>query len=65
MEDNVVNGKPLAYLEDTSDIEVTDAGQVILVNCTNIWVEKLDLSDTCVGIELWKTKESIITNNNI
>ncbi len=62
---NTVNGKPLVYLEDTSDTEVTDAGQVILVNCSNITVENLDLSSTCVGIELCKTNDSIISNNTI
>ncbi len=62
---NTVNGKPLVYLEDTSDTEVTDAGQVILVNCRNITVENLDLSNTCVGIELYKTHDSIISNNTV
>jgi parallel beta-helix repeat protein len=64
VEDNIVNGKPLVYLEDTSDIEVTEAGQVILVNCNNITVENLDLSNTISGIELWKTENSMIRNNN-
>jgi parallel beta-helix repeat protein len=36
---NMVNGKPLVYLEDASDYTVEDAGQVILVNCNNITVE--------------------------
>jgi parallel beta-helix repeat protein len=65
VEDNIVNGKPLVYLEDTSDSEVTNAGQVILVNCSNITVENLDLSTTSVGVELWKTGDSVISNNNV
>jgi parallel beta-helix repeat protein len=65
VEDNIVNGKPLFYLEDASDIEVTDAGQVILVNCNNITMEDQDLSGTCVGIYLWKTENCKISNNNI
>jgi len=65
VEDNTVNGKPLVYLEDTSDIEVTDAGQVILVNCNNITVENLALSNTSVGVELWTTEDSMISNNNV
>ncbi|MCK4734283.1 MAG: right-handed parallel beta-helix repeat-containing protein [Methanophagales archaeon] len=63
--DNTVNGKPLVYLEKTSDKKVTNAGQVILVNCTNISVEDLDLSNTSVGIELWKTESSRIRNNKV
>jgi len=65
VENNTVNGKPLVYLVDTSDSEVTDAGQVILVNCSNVTVENLDLSNTCVGIELCKTNDSIISNNTV
>ncbi len=65
VEDNTVNGKPLVYLVDTSDIAVTDAGQVILVNCSNITVENLDLSNTSVGVDFWATEDSIISNNNV
>jgi len=61
--DNTVNGKPLVYLEETSDKKVTNAGQVILVNCTNITVENLDLANTNVGVELWETEDSLISNN--
>jgi parallel beta-helix repeat protein len=65
VEDNTVNGKPLVYLGDVSDYKVEDAGQVILVNCTNITVENLDLSNTSVGIDLWETKDGIISNNKV
>jgi parallel beta-helix repeat protein len=37
---NTVNGKPLIYLECVSNHTVTDAGQVVLVKCANIKVEK-------------------------
>ncbi len=37
--DNLVNGKPLVYLECVSDYVVEDAGQVILINCNRIKVE--------------------------
>jgi parallel beta-helix repeat protein len=63
VEDNTVNGNPLIYLEDASDYIVEDAGQVILVNCTNITVKNQDLSNTSTGIKLWETKDSIISNN--
>jgi parallel beta-helix repeat protein len=65
LEGNVVNGKPLVYLEDVSNHTVSDAGQVILVNCQNINVENLNLSNTLVGLELWATNNSKTTNNNI
>ena len=65
VEDNLVNGKPLVYFEDTSDYTVENAGQVILVNCNNIHVENLNLSKTSVGIELWRTNSTCIINSNI
>jgi len=65
VEDNIVNGKPLVYLEDASDYKVENAGQVILVNCANITVENLNLSNTSIGIELLETEGSIISSNNV
>jgi parallel beta-helix repeat protein len=65
VEENMVNGKPLVYLEDASDYTVEDAGQVILVNCTNITVENLDLANTSVGVALWKTEDSKVLNNTV
>jgi parallel beta-helix repeat protein len=65
VEDNRVNSKPLVYLEDVSNYKVEDTGQVILVNCNNITVENLDLSDTYVGIGLWETEDSTISNNRV
>jgi len=64
VENNLVNGKPLVYLEDKSDEIIIDAGQVILVNCNKIIVENQILSNADVGIELWKTDNSIIRNND-
>jgi parallel beta-helix repeat protein len=63
--DNWVNGKPLMYLENVSDFEVEDAGQVILVNCVNITVKGLDLSNTTVGIQSLSTNNTSISGNNI
>ena len=63
--DNLVNGKPLVYLEDVSDRVVEDAGQVILVNCNRIIVENSNLSHTTSGVELWQTNNTKISRNNI
>ena len=65
VENNMVNGKPLVYLEDSSDYVITDAGQTVVVNCTNITVDKLVLSNSIVGIELWQTNNSKISDNVI
>ena len=65
VKNNTVNGKSLIYLEDVSDQIITDAGQVILVNCDNITVKNLDLSDTTIGIELFETNNSRILNTSV
>jgi parallel beta-helix repeat protein len=65
VEDNFVNNKRLVYREDYSDLTVDNAGQVILVNCNNITVANLDLSNASVGLELYRTNNSKIANNTL
>jgi len=62
---NTVNGKPLVYLENESDIVIDDAGQVILINCDNMTVQNLEISNSTVGILLWNTHNSHILGNTI
>ena len=64
IDNNLVNGKPLVYLEDESDVIVTNAGQVVLVNCNYITVENLSLSNASPGLELWRTYNSTIKGND-
>jgi parallel beta-helix repeat protein len=63
--DNLVNGKPLVYLEEVTDYTVKDAGQIILLKCNNIKVENLNLLNASVGILLLQTNNSLIINNNV
>jgi parallel beta-helix repeat protein len=67
--DNTVNDKPLVYREAVSGQSITDAGQVILVNCDNITVKNIEVVNASVGMELWGTNNSTIMNitasNNI
>jgi parallel beta-helix repeat protein len=63
VENNTVNGKPLVYLEEVANYTVADAGQVILINCTDIRVEHLNLSRTSIGAQLWQTRNSSIAGN--
>jgi parallel beta-helix repeat protein len=65
VENNSINGKPLVYLESASNYTVDNAGQVILVNCHDIVVQNLNLSQAGVGIELEGTNYTKISNNNI
>ena len=65
VENNTINEKPLVYLENVSDYFVTYAGQVVAVNCNNITVIGLDISNTSFGVEFWKTNNSDIIDNTI
>jgi len=60
-----VNDKPLVYLENVNDYVVEDAGQVIAINSNNITIKDLNLSYASVGVEFWKTSNSIIANNTV
>jgi parallel beta-helix repeat protein len=61
--DNLVNGKPLYYLNEQSDIEIpSDAGQVYVINSTNITVKDIEMSDTSYGVVFVATEESTIEN---
>lgn len=66
--DNTVNGKPLIYLEDISGEVInnpTSAGQIILLNCSNITIKDQEITRTSFGIELWNTHNCSIANNII
>ncbi len=66
VEDNAINGKPLVYLEGVADYSVNgDVGQVVLVNCTNIWVENLTISSASIGVQLLQTNNSVVSGNII
>ena len=62
---NTINGKPLVYIEDESDIIVNDAGQVIIIMCENITVQGLVLSNTSIGLQVRNSQECNIIGNTI
>ena len=52
---NLANNKPIYYYESTNDltsINFLNAGQVILVNCSNSLIAKSDVSQSSIGIYL-------------
>jgi len=60
---NTVNGKPVYYWIDRHDETVPyDAGYVALVNCTNIEVTNVSLTNKYNGILLAHTTDSSITD---
>ncbi|MDF1541238.1 MAG: right-handed parallel beta-helix repeat-containing protein, partial [Candidatus Thorarchaeota archaeon] len=62
--DNIVNGKPLAYLENEAEqqLDADDYGQIHLFNCTKISILNGDISDSTVGIELVASENTTIEN---
>jgi len=60
---NTVNGKPIYYWINKKDSTVpSDAGYVVLVNCTNISVENLNFTDGQSILLAWTTNSNITKN---
>jgi len=67
VDNNLVNGKPLIYLEAVSNMIIdsnTEAGQIILNQCNNIEIEGHYISNTDRGIQLIDTNNCTLINNN-
>ncbi len=63
---NTVNGLPIYYWVNEKNKTVpSDAGRVVLINCTRITVKNLDLSHNGQGIQLFSTTNSTITQNTM
>jgi parallel beta-helix repeat protein len=62
---NYVNGKPLIYRHNKNSEKITNAGQVILLNCINITIENANISDVYYGIYLKESNYCKIIGNNI
>ena len=60
-----INGKPLFYLKGASDFTFTenDYGQIILVGCSNIEIQGLEISNTIAGVQLINSTQNKILNN--
>jgi parallel beta-helix repeat protein len=61
---NTVNGKPVYFWKNvTSGTIPSDAGQVVLANCTGVTVDGLNVSDSSVGILLGYSSNNVIADN--
>ena len=61
---NMVNGKPLVILEGETNLVFDDeVGQLILINCNEITIRNLDISNTSVGIQMAPSNNCRIENN--
>jgi parallel beta-helix repeat protein len=65
---NLVDGKPIYYLVDASDTVIdssTNAGTVYCINCENVTVKDLTLTNNGYGIRFYDTINSKIENNQL
>ncbi|MFX0134594.1 MAG: nitrous oxide reductase family maturation protein NosD, partial [Candidatus Hodarchaeota archaeon] len=63
---NLVNGKPVYYYTDEVDLgpnNFTNAGQVIMLSCTNSLISNLNTSYSSIGIYLRSCYNCTITGN--
>ena len=63
LSNNIVNGKPIIYLEEESNKTIDEAGQILLVNCNNITIQNQIISNVTYGILLWQTNDCLIKEN--
>ena len=62
---NLVNNKPMYYLINKTDIyppNLVDAGQIFLINCTNILVKDIDVSNSTLGINIYASNNITVLN---
>jgi len=61
---NMINGKPIRYYKNQADVAVPEnTSQVILANCTHFLISGLNISNTCIGIEMLYCKNITIKSN--
>jgi len=66
IENNTVNGRPLYYYKNQNDFTVpVDAGQIILVNCSNISIRDMYMSRNDFSIILAYCTNCIVENMTI
>ena len=62
---NTINSQPLIYLESVSDQVISNAGQIILKDCTNITIQKIEIKKTPVAITSINSNDCLINNCTI
>jgi len=66
---NCVNGKPVHYIQDADGVTFncntpSDAGTIYCIQCNNITIQGITLTDNGAGVFFWKTNNSRIENVN-
>ena len=63
---NFVNQKPLYYFSNKSNLQPFDfsnAGQIILINCSKSWISNINISYSSIGISLFYCIDGLISNS--
>lgn len=61
---NLVNGRPVRYWKNRTGGRIPDgAGQILLVNCTDVYIENHDVSRASMGIQLVSSTRNFVANN--
>jgi hypothetical protein len=61
---NIVNGKPLVYLENVTDRSISNAGQIILLRCRNITISQMSFEVGTPDLQFIQTTNTTIRNND-
>ena len=62
---NTVDGRPVHYIKDASGIPIPpNAGEVILVNCTNMNIRNQNFHHSTVGFEVVFSNNIMVNNTN-
>jgi parallel beta-helix repeat protein len=62
---NTVNGNPIYYWKNETSGEIpSGAGQIIIVNSTNIIIRNQELANTYAGIQLGFSSDNLLYENN-
>ncbi|MBN1538679.1 MAG: right-handed parallel beta-helix repeat-containing protein [Candidatus Thermoplasmatota archaeon] len=63
LRNNHVNGRDLVYLNGQNNKSISNSGQVILIECSDIDIRDQDLSYSAVGLTAYMSSDLNITNN--
>jgi parallel beta-helix repeat protein len=63
---NTVDGKPIYYWKNRSGGTIpTDAGQIIIANCTNVHIENFNFQNKTIAISIGYSSGITISNNTL
>jgi parallel beta-helix repeat protein len=63
---NTVNEKPLYYYKNQNGVNVpSNAGQILIVNCSNVTITGMNITETDAALEVAYSSEINISYNNI